>query len=150
MPRQTFITKDFFVDASEKIVKQTIFAMPSFFSAIKFIEENSKLQYARFVYEKSDSKSPAYIDVSLLPLNENQTKITLHGTYVNGAIFYKDEFMLNALKNFESAIYAGLDGNLSYFEPQTPGKTTKQKLLLPINLILAFIGVLFIWRKKIG
>jgi len=150
MPRQTFITKDFFVNASEKMTKQIIFAIPSFFSAIKFIEENNRLHSVRFFYEKNNNKPPAYIDVSLLPLNENQTKITLHGSYVNGAFFYKDEYMLSALNNFESAIYAGLDGNLSRFEPEPPKKNTKQKMLGPMYLILAFIGVLFVWRKKIG
>lgn len=133
------------------MTKQIIFAIPSFFSAIKFVEENNRLHSARFLCEENNNnKSPAYIDVSLLPLNENQTKITLHGSYINGAFFYKDEYMLNALNNFEAAIYARLDGNLSHFEPQAPNKNTKQKVLHPMNVILLFVGAFFIWRKKIS
>lgn len=150
MPRQTFITKDFFVNASEKKAKQIIFSIPSFFTSIKFIEENNRLHSIRFLYEKNNGKSPANIDVSLLPLNEDQTKITLHVSYLNGAFFYKDEYMLNALNNFESAIYAGLTGNLTHFEPQAPKQNTTQKMLRPMSIILTFIGAIILWRKKMS
>ena len=49
MPRQNFISKDFFVPASEKDTRQSLLEIPGFEGMIKFKEENKTLQRIFFI-----------------------------------------------------------------------------------------------------
>ncbi len=139
MPKQTHLSKDFFVNASEEEARQHILHLPDCVTNIKFIEENRVRRSFRFVYERP-SENPEeynYVDVSLLPLNVHQTRITLHGSSVNANLFQKDFRVNNALCNFESAIHAVVKGSISEYEP----KQVKISNSRHLHIILALAGL---------
>ena len=120
MPKQMHLSKDFFVNAPEEEARHHILELPNCVSNIKFVEENPVRHSMRFIYERPAETSGEfnYIEVSLLPLNVHQTRITLHGSYVDESLFHKDFKITNALCNFESAINAVLKGAINEYEPQ--------------------------------
>lgn len=133
------LSKDFFVNASENVARQHILRLPDCITNIKFVEENPVRHSFRFVYEQPAQTSEAYnyIEVSLLPLNVHQTRITLHGSNINGNISHKDFRLTNALCNFESAVHAVLGGAVNEYVPQP----IKMGSSLNLRIILALIGL---------
>ena len=139
MPKQLHLSKDFFVNASELETRQHILQLPTCINNIKFVEENTVRHSFKFVYERP-AETPdnySYIDVSLLPLNVNQTRITLRGSYVNNNVVHKDFRVSNALYNFESAIHAVVKGAVNEYEPQQIKISNSRSL----NVILALVGL---------
>ncbi len=133
------LSKDFFVNASEQETRNHILQLPVCINNIKLVEENSVRHSFKFVYERPAETADDYnyIDVSLLPLNVHQTRITLRGSYINGNLFHKDFKVSNALYNFESAIHAVVKGTINEYEPQQ----IKIKTSRSINIVLAVAGL---------
>ena len=117
MPRQTFLTRESFVDATEKQTKETLFSIPAYLSNISLLSENKLVESYRFSYEQTEKKLQYVIDVSILPLNDQYTRISLHASHTNGQAFYSDSDMAFALHDFESAIHAALKGDLAHYKP---------------------------------
>ena len=117
MPRQTFLTRESFVDATEKQTKETLFSIPAYVSNIKLIAENKIIESYKFSYEQTEKKIEYIIAVSVLPLNDQYTRISLHASHTNGHAFYEDSDMAFALHDFESAIHAALKGDLAHYRP---------------------------------
>ena len=147
MSRQNFITKDFFVEASESETKQTLLSIPEYVNNIKFLGENRLVQSIKFLYERANDHTPQHVDVSLLPLNDKQTRITLHVGYANGQLFSKDNYIINTLHNFESAIAAAIDGNISAYTPEEPRQNVVRRVVNALVLTAASVGMFFIWKK---
>lgn len=149
MPRQTFLSRESFVDATEKQTKETLFSIPAYVSNIKLVAENKVIESFKFSYEQVEKKIQYTIDVSVLPLNDQYTRISLHASHVNGHAFYEDADMAFALHDFESAIHAALKGDLAHYRP------AGQKLKEP-NGFSQFFLVLkssisdLIFRKKLS
>lgn len=120
MPKQIVFSKDFFVNASEVDARRHILEIPDCISTIKFIEENPVRNSIRFKYGQPAEllENYDYIEVSLLPLNVHQTRITLQSACFNRTILKKNFKIKNALFNFESAINASVKGNLNEYVPQ--------------------------------
>src|SRR5215203_292152 len=139
MPKQMHLSKDFFVNASEQETRQHLLQLPACINNIKFVEENRVRNSFKFVYERPAEtiEDYNYIDVSLLPLNVHQTRITLRGSYVNGNIFHRDFKVSNALCNFESAIHAVVKGAVNEYEPQQIKISNSRS----VNIILAVAGL---------
>ncbi len=135
MPKQTFISKDFFVDASEAEAKQKIRNIPKFVNNIKFVTENKVIQSMKFLYERTSGKRNNYVDVSVLPLNDRHTKITLHCSYTNGSKFRRDNYVRNAVYNFESAVKAVVNDSIDTYSLQEPEPKAAFKLF-------GFLGVI--------
>ena len=146
MPRQNFISQDFFAQAPEKQVKSALMEIPAFENAISFVRENTLVQSWRFRYEHTDGKAQ-YIDVSFMHLNDGHTHITMHGSYENGHSFYKDRYLSSALKNFESAAKAALHGSVKEYVPERPRHGGMQQLLQYAVMILSSAGIVFLWKK---
>lgn len=149
MPRQNFISKDFFTFSTEEDTKQALLSLPQFVNLISFVGENKLLQSWRFSYELPKSTN-LYIDVALIPLNDGHVRITLHGTYANGHSFHKDGFITNALLNFERALQAaiaGTSGNFVAIEPKVG--SSKKALHLMLNT-LAFLSGSMVSKKLSG
>ena len=143
MPRQTFLSKDFFINASEEVAKQHILELPKSVSNIKLVEENQRLQSLKFLYDGIDEHPDNIVDVSLLPLNVHQTKVTLHCSYRDGCSFNNDFNVKNTLVNFESAINAAVVGDMSIYQPKhtkTAGSTNR--ILVGVALV-ASLGCIF-------
>ena len=67
-----------------------------------------------------------HVDVTLLPLDTQYIRISLHGEHSNGEAFDNDADMANALHDFESAIEAALKGDVSTYKPYKPEKKVKK------------------------
>ena len=93
----------------------------------------------RFVYERSEETNVEsnLIEVSLLPLNVHQTRITLHSTWSGQPAFRKEFKISNALSNFESAIQAVVKGTINEYEPEE----VKAKSPQGIRYLLGLIGI---------
>src|SRR6476620_186632 len=117
MPRQTFLSRESFVDATEKQTRETLSSIPAYVSHIVLVSENPVIESYRFTYDKADKKLQYIIDVRILPLNDQYTRISLHASHSNGHAFYADSDMAFALHDFESAIHAALKGDLAHYKP---------------------------------
>jgi hypothetical protein len=149
MPRQTYLSKDFFVNASESETKQHILELPNCISSIKFVAEDSMRHTIKFLYERpaDDPQNYNCIHVILLPLNVDQTKITLHGSYVHGNVFYNEAQVMNALANFESAVHAALKGSIDEFQLEQIKEGNKLKRIGIIAAIAALAGVIYLAKS---
>jgi hypothetical protein len=139
MPKTLHLSKEFFINAPEQTARQYILQLPECISNIKFVEENRVRQSMRFIYERAEETNVEsnLIEVSLLPLNVHQTRITLHGTY-DGQNAVKKEFKItNALSNFESAILAVVKGTPDEYQPQH----VKTKAPQSIRYLLGLVGL---------
>ncbi len=139
MAKQLQLSKDFFVNASEEEARQHILQLPHCVSNIKFVEENRVRRSFRFLYERATENNGDhnYVDVSLLPLNVHQTRITLHGSCINANLFQKNLKVSNALCNFESAIHAAVKGTANEYVPEQIKVGNSRNL----NIILAIAGL---------
>jgi hypothetical protein len=147
MPRQTFLAKESFVNASETLTKESILSIPVFATNIKLVKENKMLQKIRFLFEQPERDVVYFIDVSVLPLNDSYTRISLHATHTNGQAFQHDADMAIALHDFESAVAAALNGDTSLYQPTTR-QTRNAKGFVGLALsIMASVGVLMLKKK---
>jgi hypothetical protein len=147
MSRQNFISKEFFVNASEHEIKQTVLTIPQFVDNIRFLREKTIGPAVKFIYETPGQEVHTYVYVSLLPLNGQQTRVALSVTYTNGQVFGKDSFVSNVLTNFEAAIYAALQGNLAGYQPAKPRASKYEKLLHNRVSFSASINKMIFWKR---
>src|SRR3954462_3258049 len=104
MPRQNFLTRESFIDATAKQAKDSLLSIPAFAPNIKLVAENKLNESIRFSYELPMEEKQYHIDASILPLNEQYIRISLHGRYASGQAFNNDAEMAIVLHDFESAI----------------------------------------------
>ena len=149
MPRQNFLSKDFFLLASEEATKEALRSLPHFVAPISFGGENKLLQSWRFLYEQPKGGT-VYIDVAWLPLNDGHVRITLHGAYVNGHSFYRDHFLSAALQNFEAALTAAVNGTAEGFVAVEPKVSSSTKVVHLMISSIAFLGGSGLSRKLRG
>ena len=151
MPRQTFLSKDFFVNASEAETKQRILELPNCITNIKFVAEDAVRHSLKFVYERPSDfpENYNYINVSLLPLSMEQTRISLHGFYADGSSFHNDSQVANALINFESAVHAAVKGSIGDFEPEQVRENTNKHLGIAA-VVAAAAGLLYLVSTLVG
>lgn len=149
MPRQTFLSKESFVDATEKQTKATLLSIPGFVSNIQLLSENKTIESLKFSYEQPVKKLQYHIDITILPLNDQYTRISLHASYANGQIFHSNSDMAVVLHDFESAIHAALKGDLSYYKPYAPRPAVSKKFMQLIIAVTSSVGVFFL-RKKLS
>ena len=148
MPKQLHLSKDFFVNAPEEEARQHILQLPQCVTNIKFVEENRVRRSIRFIYERPTERPEDYnyVDVSLLPLNVHQTRVTLHGSCMNGGVSHKDFKINNTLRNVEAAIHAAVKGSIGDFEPQQE-KTKSPNHLQIILALAALAGAYYLIRN---
>lgn len=149
MPRQNFLSRQTFVEASIDQAKESLLSIPVFASNIKFIAENEKLQSFKFCYELLQKNVIYYIDVTVLSLNNQYTRVSLRGEHSNGEAFDNDADMAIALHNFEKAIEASLKGDASNYQPHQPKEKKSKKFLQLSTTFIATAG-LFLLRKKLS
>lgn len=146
MPKQTFLSKEFFVNASEKDTQQVLLSLPQFLQHIKLMSKATTTLPAKFLYQRAEPVDH-HVDVSLLPLDHHFTSVCLHVSYANGNVFQKDRSVLNSLSNFEQALQAALNGKLSEYTPkETPVSSGKKLTKLALS-VLASLSFFILWRK---
>ena len=149
MPRQNFLARASFVDATEQQAKDSLLSIPAFAPNIRLVAENKMNESYRFSYELPVRKVQYHIDASVLPLNRDYSRISLHGRYANGQAFQHDADMDIVLRDFEAAVQAALKGDASLYKPYEPKPASSKKLLQYTMGFVASVGVLFL-RKKLS
>jgi len=136
MPRQNFLSRESFIESTEKQAKETVLSVPAFASNIRLIAGNKMIESMRFSYELPVKKTLFLIDVSVLPLNNKYTRISLHARHTNGQAFQQDADMAIALHDFESAVTAALNGDTSQYQPTSrQAKHSKGPAGLALNVM---------------
>lgn len=127
MPRQTFATREFFVSNPEAATRHTVLNLAHFFRRMQLTGENAKLHCITFLYAPEGEQCAIHVVMSLLPLDEGCTKVTVHGSYTTGCVFKKDLYMMQALDNIEAALQAAINGSTIPFEPPVRKKKLAQR-----------------------
>jgi hypothetical protein len=141
MPRQTFLSKEFFINSSEKHAKLSLLSLPQLVGDIKFVSENRLTKSLRFLFQNITEKKNYQVDVSLLPLDDNYTQVNLHVSYTNEQAFVHDNSIRYALINFQDAIYAALKGDINYYKPKVEVKKVVGLKVLMHNLSQSMAGL---------
>jgi hypothetical protein len=145
MAKQSIHSKDFFVDAPDQPLKQTILSLPGFVNSIKYVGENTLSESVKFLYE-NDSDAHE-VTVSLLPLTCEQTRVALHVTTTEKTNGSSQKRVQIVLDNFESAIHAALSGKPEAFQPKEVKKPSASWLNHFMMFLVASAGILFLWKK---
>ena len=149
MPRQNFLSRESFVEATEHQARESLLSIPVFVPNIKLIAENERLQSFKFRYQLPQKNLEYHVDVTILRLDTQYTRISLHGEHSNGQAFDNDADMAIALYDFESAIGAALKGDVSSYQPYQPKEKKPKKFLQFTAAFVASAGV-FVLRKKLS
>ena len=145
MAKQTIHSKDFFVDAPDQPLKQTILSLPRFVNSIKFVGENTCSESVKFLFE-NDSDAHE-VTVSLLPLTCEQTRVALHVTAPDKGAGQSQKRVQNVLDNFESAIQAALSGKPEAFQPKEVKKASSSWFSPFMMFLVASASILYLWKK---
>ena len=149
MPRQNFLSRESFVEATEHQAKESILSIPVFASNIRLLAENRVLQTFKFAYQLPLKQVEYHVDVTILPLDNQYTRISLHGRHSNGESFANDAEMAIALHDFESAIRAAVKGDVTSYLPYQPKEKKTKKFIQLAATFMASAGV-FILKKKLS
>jgi hypothetical protein len=126
MPRQSFLSTEFFVIASEEEARTAVCLLPDHLPQITLLKENMLARSMRFLYEIPDKQVQVYIDVSILLLDNLHVCFSLHGSYPDGHAIHSDIDITNALQHFEQAVHAALKNDFSILQTQQPVKVAKR------------------------
>ncbi|MBD0279178.1 MAG: hypothetical protein ICV51_06185 [Flavisolibacter sp.] len=140
MPRQSFISKEFFVNVSEKDTRLSLLSLPQHIEDIKFVTQHSLTQSITFLFQNACNKKIFRVCVSLLPLSHDCTQINLHISHSDDQLFYYDKDVEQSLLNFESAIHAALKGDTSLYIPSKPEPGNAQRLLRFMQILVPYPG----------
>lgn len=149
MPRQNFLSRESFVEATEQQAKESVLSIPVFASNIRLLAENKMLQTFKFTYQLLQRHVEYHVDVTILPLDNHYTRISLHGRHYNGESFANDADMAVALHDFESAIQAAVKGDVTSYKPYQPKEKKSKKFIQLAATFMASAGV-FILKKKLS
>ncbi len=147
MARKSFISKEFFVNATERETADTLFEIPQFVENIKLVQKRTPAHTVKFLYQKDEANLQYHVDVSLLPLDQYCTSVCLHITYASGQVFTNDKNIIYSLNNFQSAIQAAVNGTLPGFEPLPQKQSRISQLLHSSMVVAASMGMLLLSRK---
>jgi hypothetical protein len=149
MPRQNFLSRESFVEATETQARESLLSIPAFVPNIKLVAENIRLQSFKFCYQLPQRNLEYHVDVTLLPLDTKYIRISLHGEHSNGETFANDADMAVARHDFESAIAAALKGDVTSYKPFMPKERKSKKLLPSAAAFIASAGI-YVLRKKLS
>lgn len=109
MPRQTFLSKETFINANEQHLRQLILNLPDYIPGFVLRGENKLIEQIRFS-STSTKNCPYVIDISVLTLNDQYTRLSIHTAYENGKAFVSDPEMNMMMHEIEAAIQAAAKG----------------------------------------
>jgi hypothetical protein len=145
MPRQNFLSSDFFVSATEAEAREALISIPDHLPHIKLLKENSLIQSIRFLYEHPEKSIHNYMDVTILPLDDQYIRFSLHASYTNGQAFYADPDISHALSKFEKAVHAAINKDFSTFRDE--GKSAPKRTGFILTMLLSIFGLVYLWKK---
>lgn len=145
MRRQNYLTRESFVAATQQEAKETLLSIPAFATNIRLLSENKMIERFRFAYEEPVKKLLYYIDVTVMTLNEQYTRISLHGTYATGEVLRDETDMAVALHDFELAVDAAMKGDTSLYQPRK--EKEGKKWMFAASTLVATAGLFFLKKK---
>ena len=147
MAGQNYLTRESFVEATELQAKESLLSIPVFAHNIKLMAENEKLQSFKFCYQLPQRNTEYNVDVTILRLNNQYTRISLHGEHRDRKAFENDVDMALALHDFESAIHAALKGDTTNYKPYKPRERKSRNLIQSIAAFAASTGIIVLGKK---
>ena len=148
MPRQNFISKEFFVNVEESNARTALLSLMHCSESIKFIKENTLTQSFRFLYQPKESKKNYQIDISVLPLDNAFTHVSLHLSYASGQAIQPNAHIKATLLLFEHLIYASVKGEANKVMEASQMQAAASKKMFPL-LHFNFGNLFFNKRKDI-
>jgi hypothetical protein len=127
MSRQSFLSTEFFVSASEAEAKKAVCSLPQHLPYIQMLKENTLAKSMRFLYQHPGRLVNYYVDVSILLLDDQYVCFSLHASYTNGQAFHSDPEISDALKHFEQAVHAALKHDFSSMDIKQKTKASKRR-----------------------
>lgn len=147
MTKPNSFSRDFFVNASETETRQSILAIPSSVGSIKFSGEHHVSHSLTFLYERENDQLNQFIEVSVLPLSVDETRVSLLVTHADGSAAQPGKYTTNTLNNFERAVQASLNGNLAGLALQEPPVSNTKRVFHFMMMLVASVSVFFLWKK---
>jgi hypothetical protein len=149
MPRQNYLSRETFVKATENQTREILLTIPATLNHVRYIGENKLNSSIRFSYKQQEKNREYHLEVSILPLDEQYTRLCLHARYINGDSFYTDTDMAVALHDFEGAVHAAVKGELFRYIPYTPKPSFRKKVISIMSNLPSFPNLIFL-RKKLS
>lgn len=141
MPKQSFLSTEFFAIASEEEARAAVCLLPNHLPQITLLKENMLARSMRFLYEIPDKQAQIYIDVSILLLDNLHVCVSLHGSYTDGHAIYSNFDITNALQHFEQSVQAVLKNDFSSLEiKQSPKIARRSSGFLAKSLMSFFFS----------
>jgi hypothetical protein len=147
MPRQTFLARESFIDATAALAHDLLLTLPVQVSHVELICDKPAMDALRFCYREPVGEAAYLIDVTILPLNNQYTRISLHASHLNEHAFYEDAAMAFALHDFECMIHAALKGDLAHYQPFESGEKGGAKRFQPLQGFFSALLSPFLRRR---
>jgi hypothetical protein len=129
MARKNFLSTDFFVAVSENEAKRILAILPGQLSQLTLLKQNEIIQSTRFLYHNPERATQFYIDVSLLQLNDQYMRFSLHGSYTNGQYIQSEVEINTMLAAFEKSVFAAVNNEITYEKTETPVRKKSWSLM---------------------
>ena len=137
MPRKNFLSTDFFVPTTETEARNVLRSLPGHVSHLTLLKEDMIVHSTRFLYHNAERNSQCYVDVTLLQLNDQYIRFSLHGSYTNGQAIQSDAEILDILGQFEKSVNAAVCNDTSHF--QTVNKPAPKKSFSFFESVLSLL-----------
>ena len=139
MSRKNFLSSDFFIATSENEAKRILRLLPGHVSELTLLKEDTVIHSTRFLYHNQEKGSQCYVDVTILQLNDQYVRFSLHGSYTNGQSIQSDAEITNILNQFEKSVHAAVSNDFSQIE-QAKQPTTKKSFSLLESLMSLLVS----------
>jgi hypothetical protein len=116
MARKNFLSTDFFVPTTETEARRILRSLPGHVSQLTLLKEDMIVHSTRFLYHNAERNSQCYVDVTLLQLNDQYIRFSLHGSYTNGQAIQSDAEILSILQQFEKSVQAAVCNDTTHFQ----------------------------------
>jgi len=139
MSRKTFLSSDFFVTASEKEAKNILLSLPGQLSQLTLLKEDTIIHSTRFLFSNEEKGTQYYVDVTILQLNDQFVRFSLHCSYTNGQMIQSDEEINAVLTQFEKSVFAAVNNDFSSLQPQKKPGPAPRKTFSIFDSLLSMV-----------
>ena len=139
MSRKNFLSTDFFVSASEKEAKNILLSLPGHLSQLTLLKEDTVIHSTRFLFDNAEKGTQYYVDVTILQLNDQFVRFSLHCSFTNGQSIQSETEIKNVLLQFEKSIYAGVNNDFSSLQPEPKRTAAPRKSFSIFNSLLSLV-----------
>ena len=139
MSRKNFLSTDFFVTTSEKEAKRILLSLPGHVSQLTLLKEDNIIHSTRFLFHHPEKETQYYVDVTLLQLNDQYVRFSLHGSYTNGHFIQSDTEINQVLMQFEKSVFAAFNNDFSALQMPVKKSPSPKKSLAIFQSVLSLL-----------